>query len=431
MGILKFNSSSNIFLTVLGSGLGNVVEWYSFLAYAYLTPVLSKLFFPDVAEKQSIIYMFLIFAIGFLARPVGAVFFGYLGDKIGRRKTLVWSQTLMAIPSLLICFIPTHEQIGFYAAIILSILRFIQGFSIAGEYTTSLCYIAEVSPKKRRGLYVSTVPSSTAIGILISSFITLGIIHYFEENNALYTYGWRVSFFIGFLLNVVVILIRLFLKESSVYTEKKKELGKINFKKFMSLVFKKDVLKKVGIVVLLVIGYSYFYQLIYIWNPSYLETYLKKTSEFSLSINGFAMIIFALCILLGGFLSDYFGRKKIIMITSVLITISFAPLFYFFSQGIDDNYIYLYLILLSILFGIYVGSSSTMFSEIFDTKIRAKALSLAYNIPYAIVGGLTPAMLSSVLLHGAYYYVICITVVVMFIAFLASFFAKETYKNSM
>lgn len=239
MAGIKFKSTSSIFFTVIGSGLGNVVEWYSFLAYAYLTPVLSKLFFPDVSEKKSIIYVFLIFAIGFLARPFGAVFFGYLGDKVGRRKTLIISQLLMAIPSLLICFIPTHEQIGFSAAILLSILRFVQGFSIAGEYTTSLCYISEMSPKKRRRLYTSTVPSSTAIGILISSFMTLGIIHYFESANTLYSYGWRVSFFIGFLLNSLVIFIRLMLKESEAYTRQKKELGKISLKKFINLVSKK------------------------------------------------------------------------------------------------------------------------------------------------------------------------------------------------
>ena len=430
MAIFKFKSSSSIFLTVIGSGLGNVVEWYSFLAYAYLTPVLSKLFFPDVSEKKSIIFVFLIFAIGFLARPVGAIFFGYLGDKIGRRKTLVWSQLMMAIPSLLICFIPTYEQIGVYAAIFLSILRFVQGFSIAGEYTTSLCYIAEMSPKKRRGFYTSTIPSSTAVGILISSFITLAIIHYFEQNNNLYTYGWRVSFFIGFLLNVVVIFIRLMLKESAVYTSQKKELGKISLRKFISLMTKISVIKQILVVVLLVISYSYFYQLIYIWNPTFLETYLKKTNDFALSINGFSMIIFAIFIIVGGFVSDYIGRKKIILISSLIIILSFAPLFHFFSTSMDDTYIYLYMILYSIVFGFYVGTSSALFSEIFDTKIRSTALSLAYNIPYAIVGGLTPALLSSVVINGSYFYVIYITIGVIAIAFITSIFLKETFKKN-
>jgi MFS transporter, MHS family, proline/betaine transporter len=430
MAIFKLKSSSSIFLTVIGSGLGNVVEWYSFLAYAYLAPVLSKLFFPDVSEKKSIIFVFLIFAIGFLARPVGAIFFGYLGDKIGRRKTLVWSQLMMAVPSLLICFIPTYEQIGFYAAILLSILRFVQGFSIAGEYTTSLCYIAEMSPQNRRGFYTSTIPSSTAIGILISSFITLAIIHYFEQSNSLYTYGWRVSFFIGFLLNVIVIFIRLMLKESAVYTSQKKELGKISLKKFVSLITKMNVIKQISIVILLVAAYSYFYQLIYIWNPTFLETYLKKSNDFALSINGFSMIIFAFFILVGGFVSDYVGRKKIIIISSLIIIISFAPLFYFFSTGMNDTFTYLYMFLFSVVFGFYVGTSSALFSEIFDIKIRSTTLALSYNIPYAIVGGLTPALLSSVVLNGSYTNVIYITIGVMALAFITSLFVKETFKKN-
>ena len=431
MASFKIKSTSSIFLTVLGSGLGNVVEWYSFLAYAYLTPVLSKLFFPDVSEKKSIIYVFLIFAIGFLARPFGAIFFGYLGDKVGRRKTLIISQLLLAIPSLIICFIPTHEQIGFSAAIILSILRFVQGFSIAGEYTTSLCYISEMSPKKRRGLYTSAVPSSTAIGILISSFITLGIIHYFEKNNTLYTYGWRVSFFIGFVLNTLVIFIRLMLKESSVYTNQKKELGKISFKKFLSLLAKKEVIKLITVVVLLVVAYAYFYQLIYIWNPTFLESYLKKSNDFSLAVNGFSMIVFSIFILIGGFISDYIGRKKVIIYSSIFMILVFGPLFYLLANMNEVMFIYLYMFILSISFGLYVGASSSLFAEIFDTKIRATALSLAYNIPYAIVGGLTPALLSTVLFQGNYLFIILITMLIMLVAFITSIYLKETYKKNL
>lgn len=425
----KFKSTSNIFLTVLGSGIGNVVEWYSFLAYAYLTPVLSKLFFPDVNEKKSIIYVFLIFAIGFLARPFGAIFFGYLGDKIGRRMTLITSQSLMAIPSLLICLIPTHEQIGFSAAILLSLLRFIQGFSIAGEYTTSLCYISEMSPKNKRGLYTSTVPSSTAIGILLSSFITLAIIHYFESNNTLYTYGWRISFFIGFLLNLVVIFIRLMLKESAAYTSQKKELGKITPKKFLSLLVKKDVLKVVLSVVLMVVAYAYFYQLIYIWNPTFLEKFMNKSSDFALFINGTSMIIFSICIIIGGYLSDKVGRKKVIILSSAAIILFFGPLFYLIKSEKTDLYIYAYMTFLSIFFGFYVGASSTLFAEIFDIKIRSTALSLSYNIPYAIVGGLTPALLSYVLFNLNYLIIVLITAIVMFIAFVTAVKVKETYRK--
>ncbi len=430
MGAFKFKSTSNIFLTVLGSGVGNVVEWYSFLAYAYLTPVLSKLFFPDVNEKKSIIYVFLIFAIGFLARPFGAIFFGYLGDKIGRRMTLITSQSLMAIPSLFICLIPTHEQIGFSAAIILSLLRFIQGFSIAGEYTTSLCYISEMSPKNRRGLYTSTVPSSTAIGILISSFITLAIIHYFEAHNTLYTYGWRISFFIGFVLNILVIAIRLMLKESAAYTSQKKELGKITPKKFLRLLVKKDVLKIVLAVVLMVIAYAYFYQLIYIWNPTYLEKFLNKTSDFSLFINGVSMIVFSICIILGGYLSDLVGRRKVIIFSAAFIILFFGPLFYLIKSGNADLYIYIYMALLSVSFGLYVGASSTLFAEIFDIKIRSTALSLSYNIPYAVAGGLTPAMLSYILFNYNYFFIVLITVIIMFIACVTAIKIKETYKKN-
>lgn len=143
------------------------------------------------------------------------------------------------------------------------------------------------------------------------------------------------------------------------------------------------------------------------------------------------MIVFSICILLGGFISDYVGRKKVITYTKIFMILSFGPLFYLVSNANEVYYIYIYMFLLSIAFGLYVGASSTLFAEIFDINIRATALSLSYNIPYAIVGGLTPALLSSVLFHGNYLYIILITILVLLVAFITSLYMKETYKKNI
>ena len=173
-----------------------------------------------------------------------------------------------------------------------------------------------------------------------------------------------------------------------------------------------------------------FYQLIYIWNPTYLEKFLNKTSDFSLFINGVSMIVFSICIILGGYLSDLVGRKKVIIFSSAFIILFFGPLFYLIKSGNADLYIYIYMALLSVSFGFYVGASSTLFAEIFDIKIRSTALSLSYNIPYAVAGGLTPAMLSYILFNYNYFLIVLVTVMIMFIACITAIKIKETYKKN-
>lgn len=186
---------------VCAGGIGNIVEWYSFMVYAYLTPQIATVFFPEEHPQKARILSLLIFAVGFLARPLSAVLYGYIGDYWGRRKALLSSQYLMAISTLLLSILPTYATWGPLAAILLTVLRIIQGFSIAGEYTTSLCYFAEVSPLSQRGLWVSSISASTAVGILFSAIVVF-IFTNILTSLQLLIWGWRLCFFGGFVLSL-------------------------------------------------------------------------------------------------------------------------------------------------------------------------------------------------------------------------------------
>lgn len=392
MGSKSVKKTSLPFI-VLGNVIGNVVEWYTFLVYSYLAVVISNQFFPQVNETNGLVLTFLLFAAGFLARPFGALLFGYLGDSIGRKKTLLFSQIAMTVPSFFICILPTYHQIGVYAAILLAICRILQGISVAGEYTTSLCYLAEIAPRHKHGMYVSIIPCSAAVGILFSALSVFVFVSLTSES-ALNEWGWRFLFFIGFILSLLSSWIRVFLPETPAYLEVSQKRNKKFYPLFIKNFLHTSVMRKMLIAMPLVGVYAYFYQFYYIWNPTFLIATLHVKYDVSLLLNCVSMIIFISSIVLGGFCSDLFSKKTIIMIALCLTCVLFIPLFQF-MLGYSCNFnISVFWFVLSVLFGLYVGASSVFFAEVFDTEIRSTALSITYNIPFAIVGGFTPAILA-------------------------------------
>ena len=152
--------------TVLAGAIGNVLEWYDFALFGYFAPVLSRLFFPASDPSLSLIATFGVFAVGFLARPLGALLFGYWGDTRGRRAALAWSIILMALPTCLVGMLPTYAQIGLAAPLILTVLRFLQGLSVGGEFTGSVTFLVEHAAPTERGYIGSWAGFSAQIGAL-------------------------------------------------------------------------------------------------------------------------------------------------------------------------------------------------------------------------------------------------------------------------
>src|SRR5579872_5242020 len=208
--------TSNIRLVALASTVGTTVEWYDFFLYNTMTGlVFNKLFFPKSDPLVGTMLAFTVSFVGFLARPIGAVVFGHFGDRIGRKSMLILTLLIMGVATFLIGFLPTYAQIGGAAAVLLLILRLIQGFGLGGEWGGAVLMAAEHSPDEQRGFYASWpqigVPAGLALGTIVAALLTtLG-------NEAFLDYGWRIGFFLSAALVVIGIYIRMRIMETPLF----------------------------------------------------------------------------------------------------------------------------------------------------------------------------------------------------------------------
>jgi MHS family proline/betaine transporter-like MFS transporter len=215
----------NLSRNTIGGIVGNILEWYDFAVFGYFAPIIGAQFFPSEDSIASTLKAFGVFAAGYLMRPVGGAIFGYFGDKIGRKRALEISVLLMAIPTTLLGILPTHAQIGSIAALLMVILRLVQGLSVGGEYTGSIAFITEIAPPHRRGLWGSLTSCGAIAGIMLGSAVAT-VAHYFLDANALASWGWRVPFILGIVVGLFGFWLREGLKETDQF-EKLKDSGQI------------------------------------------------------------------------------------------------------------------------------------------------------------------------------------------------------------
>src|SRR5262245_15280717 len=188
--------------TSLAGGIGNLLEWYDFAVFGYFAPFISAQFFPAADPVAGLINTFGVFAAGYLMRPLGGVLFGQIGDRLGRARALQLSIFVMAVPTTLIAFLPTHAQIGVLAPALLVVLRLAQGLSIGGEFVGSCCYLVETAPAGRPGFFGSWSVFGTVGGMLLGSAVAT-LMHGFLSPEQLHAWGWRLPFLAGVLVGVV------------------------------------------------------------------------------------------------------------------------------------------------------------------------------------------------------------------------------------
>ena len=203
---------------ILAVTFGNLLEWYEIYLYVYWSPVIAKLFFPPEAEKINLSRTFLIFAVGFLARPLGGLFFGRLGDSIGRKKAFILSLVMMTIPTILTGFLPTYGQVGILAPVFLTCIRFLQSFPAGGELPGAICYLYECSEIHRRRYSCSWAFFGVLSGLLFSTTECF-ILEILLSQKDLITWGWRISFLFGGIIGLCGVLVRSRLHETPLYQE--------------------------------------------------------------------------------------------------------------------------------------------------------------------------------------------------------------------
>ena len=202
--------------------IGNALEWYDFALYGYFATTLGQLFFPKFDPFAALMATFGVFAAGVIMRPVGGIIFGHIGDKIGRKNALLWSIFLMAVPTTLLGLLPTYEQIGWMAPLLLTVIRLAQGLSMGGEFTGSMIFVVEHAEKGKRGVYGSWVIFSVLLGILAGSAIATGICEMLSQDQLL-AWGWRVPFLLSVVGGYVGYVMRRTIQEPEQFTQAKKE----------------------------------------------------------------------------------------------------------------------------------------------------------------------------------------------------------------
>ena len=365
---------------VLATGLiGNVLEWYDFAVYGFFASTIAQQFFPSDNYTTSLIAAFGAFAAGFLMRPIGAIFFGRIGDVVGRKRMLFLSIMLMALPTFIIGALPTHEQIGIWAAILMVLMRMLQGLSVGGEYTGSIVYLIEHAPPNRRAFFASFSLTGATIGILLGSGLGALITGTLTEEQ-LAAWGWRIPFLLGISIGIVGFMVRKNLPDTPETTEKTKTPLKELFTNY-----RKQMLQSIG---LNTMGAVSFY-LIFIYLATWIVDEVHETQSVALEINTISLFVILISTPIMAILSDKFGRKPMLISGTFIMALAAYPLIILMHHH-DFRLILIGESLFAIILSIFAGGMPSFMTELFPSKIRATATSVSYNIPYAIFGGTAP-----------------------------------------
>lgn len=371
--------------TVLAGSIGNALEWYDFALYGYFAPVFAVLFFPSDNPSLSLISTFGVFAIGFLARPLGGLVFGYCGDTVGRRATLAWSIILMALPTLGIGLLPTFHDIGMAAPVALTVLRFLQGFSVGGEFTGSVTFLIEHAPSSRRGYTGSWAGFSAQIGALlgagISTLVTLSV-----SEEALHQWAWRVPFLAGGAIAAMGWYLRRRIPESPAF-EHARITGELSSSPIHDLLVRHRpaLIRLIGLVWL----HGVAFYLLYVYLPGYLVMVTSASRGTALTINTICMALLALLIPIAGHASDKVGKKPLLIAGTAGLAVISYPLFIWLS---GDNVLLILAgqAMLTVLVACYMGPFFAAVADLFPTPQRCTGLSVGYNLASALFGGTAP-----------------------------------------
>lgn len=364
--------------------IGNALEWYEFTLYGYFATVIGHLFFPSADPVVSIISAFALFAIGFLMRPIGAIIFGHIGDRVGRKRALVISIYLMAIPTAAFSLMPTYSDIGILAPILLTLIRLIQGVSIGGEFTGSMVFIIEHTEGKNRGFAGSFASLSLAIGIIFGSLVSYLMFQLFTDAEIL-DYAWRIPFFISVFGAVIGGIMRKTLHDPKVYLDEKnaKHLYKLPIKDLFQKHYK-ALIHAMAIELLLAVG---FY-LIFIFDVTYMKNFLGVEEHHAYYISFISTVVFAVTIPFSGYFSDKLDRKKIILPAMILFLITIFPIFTAMKFGL--YFAAFAPIFSAFLLGILFGPLPALLVEMFPVKVRFTGISMSHNLSMSIFGGTMP-----------------------------------------
>src|SRR6266478_134402 len=457
----------SIWRVILASSVGTMIEWYDFYIFGSLAAVLSPKFYPAGNDTIALIAYLSTFAVGFLVRPFGALFFGRIGDLVGRKYAFLVTLSIMGGATALIGFLPTFQTAGWFAPITLLLIRVLQGLALGGEYGGATVYVAEHVPDRKRGFYTSFIQITATLGLFVSLVVIL-VTQQVMSKDAFSAWGWRIPFLASILLVSVSLYVRLKMAESPIFAQIK-SAGMASTQPLTDAFAKAENLKRVLVSLFGatagqgVVWYTgQFYALFY------MQTVLKINTKTASIVVALAMLFAMPFFTVFGALSDRIGRKWIIMAGCLLAVVTYIPIYKAMQQAAGNNVMGVVssknkvtgqinltamtvndsgaqvpakeapspnvpiLVLLVFIQVIYVcmvyGPIAAYLVEAFPAKIRYTSLSLPYHIGNGVFGGLVPLIgLSVIAQTGNIYAGLYYPVVVAALTFIVgSLFLRET-----
>ena len=384
---MKKLSKKAVIKSILSSSIGNVLEWYEYTLYAYFATVISSLFFPVTNPYVSMMMTFATFAVGLAARPIGGIIFGYIGDKYSRKKMLTLTVLLMSIPTICIGLLPTYEQIGIMAPIILILLRILQGVALGGEFGASCVYLFESVPKEKRGFFGCMALTGVGTGLVLSS-CTIFIVESLATKETIYAFAWRIPFFISLLGAIIGFYMRRTLLETEdfIFAKQNSELISNPFMEMLKN-HKFTLFKLFSIFITTQI--SFF--IVFIFGKTMMINFLNYDPHVAGKFNLFTVMSYTFATVFFGYLSDQINKRYIIILGTIGLLLASYPFILSLKNGVASS-ILLFSILMGILIGMTEGTLNPLTAESFPTNIRATSVAFCWNFTSVVFGGVAPIM---------------------------------------
>lgn len=421
---IETRKRSSIRQVATASLIGTSIEWYDFFLYGTATAlVFNKLFFPTLAPLAGQLAAFATFWVGFGARPIGGIFFGHFGDRIGRKTMLILTLVIMGSGTFLIGCLPTYGSIGIWAPILLVILRFLQGFAVGGEWGGAVLMATEHSPALRRGFFGSWPQVGVPIGLLISSLF-FSLVSTSFSNELFLSIGWRLPFLISIVMVLIGLFIRLRITETPDFEQVKERREIVRLPLFQVLRRDiKNVLLASGIFFIANGGFYIFITFV----VSYGKTVLNLPGTVVLNGTLVSAVVLFFTLPLAGILSDRFGRRTLCLAGAIFTGVMAFPIFWL----IDSKSAILIALALSLAqfgTGLVYGPLAAFFTELFGTNVRYSGASLGYQAASVIAGGLAPFVATALLGvdHNASWPIALYVAGMALITAVSSYLAPET-----
>ncbi|ARP85452.1 MFS transporter [Bordetella genomosp. 9] len=371
---------------------GNFLEQFDFFLFGFYATQIAAVFFPASSEFASLMQTFAVFGAGFLMRPLGAVVLGAYIDRVGRRKGLIVTLSLMACGTILIAFVPGHASIGLLAPLLVLLGRLLQGFSAGAELGGVSVYLAEMATPGRKGFYTAWQSGSQQVSIVVAAALGFAL-NRWMDTATIAAWGWRIPFFVGCMIIPFIFVLRRRLEETQAFKARQHRPGLRESAISLASNWK---LMLAGAAMVAMTTASFY--LITVYAPTFGKTVLHLTTSDSLLVTLCVGVSNFIWLPVGGMISDRFGRKPVLLAMTALAIVTAYPVLSFLANGPTFAKMLLVLLWLSFLYAMYNGAMIVALTEVMPASVRVAGFSVAYSLATAIFGGFTPEI-STALIH--------------------------------